>query len=265
MNKRVLVNGALGRMGKEVVRKVVNDSNYLLVGACDLKNKGEDILKLLDLKGPEVIIQDDLLTGIRTTKPDVIIDFTTPGIVMDNIETGLSQGVDMIVGTTGITEVDLKEIDKLAADNKTNILIVPNFAIGAVLMMRFAVEAARYLSDVEIVELHHDQKIDAPSGTAMKTAELIASQRDEYREGNRIDEIEKLPGSRGGDKDGIRIHSLRLPGLVAHQEVIFGAEGQSLKIRHDSYNRSSFMPGVKVALEKIDKLNGLVYGLEKVL
>lgn len=263
MVKRVLVNGAYGRMGKEVVKTIVN-SKHQLVGACDVKKKGENIIKLLGLNGPEVIIYNDLTSAIKTTKPDVIIDFTTPNVVMENIEVGLSQGVNMIVGTTGITEVDLKKIDQLTKINNTNILIAPNFAIGAVLMMSFAAEAAKYLKDVEIIELHHDQKIDAPSGTAMKTAELININRI-YDTKDTVEEIEKINGARGGEKDGIKIHSVRLPGLIAHQEVIFGAEGQSLKIRHDSYNRSSFMPGVRLALEKIDEIDGLVYGLEKIL
>lgn len=265
MNKRVLVNGACGRMGQEVVKTVVNETDELLVGACDLKHTGEDILKLLALEGPEVIIYGDLAEAIKSTEPDVIIDFTSPRVVMDNIETGLSHGVDMIVGTTGITEIDLKKIDQWTKENDTRALIVPNFAIGAVLMMRFAAETARYLKDVEIIELHHNQKIDAPSGTALKTAELINAERDQSGSEEGIEEIEKLTGARGGELDGIRIHSVRLPGLVAHQEVIFGAEGQSLTIRHDSYNRKSFMPGVRLALKKISEIRGLVYGLEKIM
>ncbi|MFW6034873.1 MAG: 4-hydroxy-tetrahydrodipicolinate reductase [Halothermotrichaceae bacterium] len=264
MEKRILVNGACGRMGQEVVKTVVNDTKDLLVGACDHVNIGEDIKNLLSLDGEEVIVQKDLQQAIDASEPDVIIDFTTPRIVMDNIKTGLKNGIHMIVGTTGITDVDLKNIDKLAEENNVNCLIVPNFAVGAVLMMRFAAEAAKYLNDVEIIELHHDQKLDAPSGTAIKTAELINENRCQD-DSNKVDEIEKLEGARGGDSGGINIHSVRLPGMVAHQEVIFGAEGQSLKIRHDSYNRKSFMPGVRLALDNIYKIEGLVYGLEKVM
>lgn len=264
MNKRVLVNGACGRMGQEVVKTIVNDTADELVGVCDKNNEGKDIKKLLSLPGPEVIIEGDLLSSIKKREVDIIIDFTTPAVVMDNIELGLSNGINMIVGTTGITEVDLQRIDKLACDNDVAALIIPNFAIGAVLMMRFAAEAAKYLNNVEIIELHHDQKVDAPSGTAVKTAELINYNRIRNQQNN-IDEIEKLPGARGGDSNGIKIHSVRLPGLIAHQEVIYGTEGQSLTIRHDSYNRKSFMPGVKLALDKVMGIKGLVYGLEKVL
>ncbi|HHU93209.1 MAG TPA: 4-hydroxy-tetrahydrodipicolinate reductase [Halanaerobiaceae bacterium] len=264
MKKRVLVNGACGRMGQEVVKTIVLERDDLLVGVCDQVNIGRNLMDLLGLEAEELIIKGDLRQLIEETRPDVIIDFTTPTVVMDNIRIGLASGVDMIVGTTGITEVDLESIDKLARENKANILIAPNFALGAVLMMRFAAEAAKYIYDVEIIELHHDQKLDSPSGTAIKTAELIKQNRKEMRVIEQ-EEIEKITGARGADAEGIKIHSVRLPGLVAHQEVIFGAEGQSLSIRHDSYNRKSFMPGVKLALDKIDQISGLVYGLEHLL
>lgn len=265
MNKRVLVNGACGRMGSEVVKTIVNETEEIVVGVCDKVNIGEDIMSMLSLAEDELQVQDNLLKAIKSTNPDVIIDFTTPGVVMNNIKTGLSNGVDMIVGTTGITNVDLENIKKMTVDKNANILIVPNFAIGAILMMRFAAETAKYINDVEIIELHHDEKVDAPSGTAIKTAELINQNRDVVEGKNKTEEIQKIPGVRGGEAGGINIHSVRLPGLVAHQEVIFGTEGQSLTIKHDSYNRRSFMPGVRLALEKIENINGLVYGLENLL
>lgn len=264
MVKTVIVNGACGRMGQEVVKTILDQRDYQLVGVCDQVNVGQNINKPVTCKGEGLIIKKDLQGLIEENKPDIIIDFTTPAVIMNNIKTGLENGVNMIVGTTGITEVDLKTIEDMARKNNVNILIVPNFALGAVLMMRFAVEAAKYLSDVEIIELHHDQKVDSPSGTALKTAELIRQNR-EYNEKNNSGGIEKLSGARGADYDGIKIHSVRLPGLVAHQEVIFGAEGQTLLLRHDSYNRTSFMPGVRLALEKIDQISGLVYGLENIL
>lgn len=265
MSKKVIVNGACGRMGQEVVKTICQDTEDKLVGVCDQKNIGKNIMTLLGLEEQELIIQSDLSQLIKESKVDVVIDFTTPRVVMENIETALSLGVHIIVGTTGITDVDLAKIKKLTKENQANAMIVPNFAIGAILMMRYAADAAKYLNEVEIIELHHEQKIDAPSGTALKTAELIKNNLLENKEKVKVDEIEKLTGARGGDKDGIKIHSVRLQGLVAHQEVIFGAEGQSLKIRHDSYNRKSFMPGVRLALNKINEINGLVYGLEKLL
>ncbi len=264
MAKRVVVNGACGRMGQEVVKTVVSESDDLLVGVCDYSNIGQNIMEILSLNQEPLLIRKDLYETIKETQPDVIIEFTTPSVVMDNIKTGLENGVSMIVGTTGITDVDLKSIEEMCQENQVNALIVPNFAIGAILMMRFAAEAAKYLDDVEIIELHHDQKVDSPSGTAIKTADLINKNRKKIQD-KKIDEIEKIPGARGADAAGIKVHSVRLPGLVAHQEVIFGAEGQSLLIKHDSYNRKSFMPGVRLALEKINEISGLVYGLEKLL
>lgn len=264
MSKRILINGACGRMGKEVVKTVINETDDKLVGACDIKKTGKNIVEELGLKGPECIIYDDLQEAIYKTKPEVIIDFTTPEVIMNNIKTGLKNEVHMIVGTTGITEVDMKKIDEWTNKFKVNALIVPNFAIGAVLLMDYAAKASEYMDDVEIIELHHDQKVDAPSGTALKTAALI-NQSKKKKNNKKTDYIEKLEGVRGGNKNGINIHSVRLPGLVAHQEVIFGSEGQTLTLRHDSYNRSSFMPGVRLALQKIETINGFVYGLEKIL
>ncbi|NLJ83707.1 MAG: 4-hydroxy-tetrahydrodipicolinate reductase [Halanaerobiaceae bacterium] len=264
MKKKVIVNGACGRMGQEVVKTIVLEREEILVGVCDRVNAGKNIMDLLALDAEELIINDDLEKLIRETGPDVIIDFTIPTVIMENIRIGLTNGVNMIVGTTGITEVDLENIEKMARDNKANILIAPNFALGAVLMMQFAAEAAKYFSNVEIIELHHDQKVDSPSGTAIKTAELLNQKRDTMRD-SELEEIEKISGARGADAEGVKIHSVRLPGLVAHQEVIFGGEGQTLLIRHDSYNRKSFMPGVKLALDKIDQISGLVYGLEHLL
>ncbi len=263
---RVLISGACGRMGQEVVKTIVNDTDHLPVGAFDRINSDHDILKELGLEGEECLVFDDLEKAIKKVKPDVIVDFTSPEVVMDNIEIGLHNRVHMIVGTTGITEVDMEKIEKWAEEYQRNILVVPNFAIGAVLLMKFAARAARFLDQVEIIELHHDQKIDAPSGTALKTADLINENIRKQSSGSKkVDEIEKLAGVRGGVKNGINIHSVRLPGLVAHQEVIFGGEGQSLTLRHDSYDRKSFMPGVRLALEKIATIDGFVYGLEKIM
>ncbi|MFW5998276.1 MAG: 4-hydroxy-tetrahydrodipicolinate reductase [Halanaerobiaceae bacterium] len=267
MPKNVLVNGACGRMGLEVVRTVVNETKDILVGAFDKKNVGKNIKQIagIESEGEKVIIEDDLKDIIQAKNPDVIIDFTSPKVVMDNIKIGLNHGVNMIVGTTGITDTDLNDIKKMTEENNVNALIVPNFAIGAVLLMQFSREAAKYFKDVEIIELHHDQKVDAPSGTSIKTAELIKENIDKNEDQKDKEYIEKIDGVWGGDKDGVHIHSVRLPGLIAHQEVIFGGEGQSLTLRHDSYDRKSFMPGVKLALDKIDSLGGLVYGLEEIM
>nr|MBP8819936.1 4-hydroxy-tetrahydrodipicolinate reductase [Syntrophomonadaceae bacterium] len=184
--------------------------------------------------------------------------------VFNNTRTALKNKITCVVGTTGLNEVELRQLEKLAVDNKVGLAIIPNFAIGAVLMMKFAREAARYFPDVEIIELHHDQKMDAPSGTAIKTAELINESRTS-RVPRNIREFEKIAGCRGGNIEQVRIHSVRLPGLVAHQEVIFGGSGQTLKIRHDSIDRAGFMPGVIMVVKKMIDHQGLVYGMENLL
>jgi 4-hydroxy-tetrahydrodipicolinate reductase len=184
--------------------------------------------------------------------------------VLHNAKTALENGTAPVIGTTGLDVVGIAELEKLAARSDKAVLIVPNFALGAVLMMDFARRAARYFKNVEIIEMHHDQKIDAPSGTALKTAQMIQQQRESMRQGH-PDEYEKLTGARGGEWEGIRIHSVRLPGLVAHQEVIFGLSGETLTIRHDSLHRESFMPGVIMAIRRIGDLKGVVVGLEKIL
>jgi len=261
--KKVLVNGACGRMGQEVVKLLARTEDLELVAATDKVDVGEDVHQILGLSEPTVKIESDLEVAIEDKSIDVIVDFTTPQVVIENIKLGMQAGIDMVVGTTGITEVDIEKIEELAKANDTNIIIAPNFAIGAILMMEFSKIAAKYLNQVEIIELHHDQKLDAPSGTAIKTAELINQIRE--NEENDLDVIEKIPGARGGEEEGLNIHSVRLPGLVAHQEVIFGGEGQTLKIRHDSINRRSFMPGVKLAIDKLEEIDGVVYGLDNLM
>lgn len=261
--RRVLVNGARGNMGQEVVKLLARTEGLELVAAVDKTDIGEDIHQTLGLEQPAIEIESDLETAIESNQPDVIVDFTTPQVVLENIKTGLEAEVDMVVGTTGITQSDISKIEDWIEGTETNIIIAPNFAIGAILMMEFSKMAAKYLNRAEITELHHDQKLDAPSGTAIKTAELINQVLDGEEE--EIEEIEKLQGARGAKQENLNIHSVRLPGLVAHQEVIFGGVGQTLKIRHDSINRRSFMPGVKLAIEKLEEIEGVVYGLDNLI
>ncbi|WP_408954488.1 4-hydroxy-tetrahydrodipicolinate reductase [Natroniella sp. ANB-PHB2] len=264
MSKKIVVAGANGKMGQEVVRMIARVDDFELVGAVDVIDVGEDMNQLLGLDESPVEIEEDLAQVIVETDPDVIVDFTNPQVVMGNIKQAIEQEVNIVVGATGITEADLNRIEEWNQGIDTKVIIAPNFAIGAILMMQFSKQAAKFMNDVEIVELHHDKKIDAPSGTAIKTAELIKENlKAEQKE--QVEEIEKLPGARGGEQDGINIHSLRLPGLVAHQEVIFGGLGQTLTIRHDSINRKSFMPGVELAIRKLDEINGIVYGLENLI
>ncbi len=254
---RVLVNGALGRMGSEVCKKVWAEPDLELAGAVDIKPGLVHV-------GDGVQVGTDLLAAINELKPDVVVDFTRPDVVMNTLRKILPLGVHAVVGTTGFKEADLKEVDALARANNTSLLIAPNFALGAVVMIKLACEAAKYFPHVEIIEKHHDNKLDAPSGTALITAQKIAEVREAMHQGH-PNEKETLAGVRGGDYEGMKIHSVRLPGYVASQEVIFGGQGETLKISTDPVNRECYMPGVALGCRKIMEYSGLVYGLDKLL
>lgn len=260
---RVAVSGAAGKMGREVVRAIAREADLQLVGAVDPRAEGEDAGSLAGLAVLEVACLPSL-RDLAGREVEVLVDFTGPSAVKANALMALELGIRPVIGTTGMTLEDLQELDEAARRRSLGALVAPNFAIGALLMMRFAAEAARYFPHAEIIELHHNQKADAPSGTAIKTAELMADVQARFAEGN-APETEKLPGARGAEFAGIRIHSVRLPGLVAHQEVLFGGLGQTLTLRHDSTSRESFMPGVVLAIRKAHELEGLVYGLEHLL
>ncbi|HBE79580.1 MAG TPA: 4-hydroxy-tetrahydrodipicolinate reductase [Firmicutes bacterium] len=260
---RVLVSGASGRMGREVSKTILNDEELQLVGAVDKMNIGKDIGNLVGLEPVNIFLQEDLAAGLKSCKPQVMVDFTTPATAMPNIRVALTSGTNVVVGTTGLTPDNLTEINGLCTKYQVNALVAPNFAVGALLMMRFAATAAKYFPQVEIIELHHDQKLDAPSGTSIKTAEMILAGREQSSPAA-IGE-EKIKGVRGGEMGGIHLHSIRLPGLIAHQEVIFGGQGQTLTIRHDSMSRESFMPGVVLAVKTVSQRPGFTYGLEHYL
>lgn len=237
---RVAVLGARGRMGAEVVRAVEAAEDLDLVAAYDV---GE---------------------AVDLTQAEVVVDFTHPDAVMGNLRTCVEAGVHAVVGTTGFDAGRLEELRALLAGTQVNVLVAPNFGIAAVLMMQFAAQAARFFDSVEIVELHHAGKADAPSGTARRTAELVA----EARRGMPPmpdATTTALDGARGADVDGVRVHSVRLAGLVAHQEVLLGGAGESLTIRHDSYDRASFMPGVLLGVRRVGSRPGLTVGLEALL
>lgn len=251
-------------MGREVVKAVLGEEDLQLVGALDHSNNGMDIGILAGVEACGVTVAQNLPRVLQETAPDVMVDFTTPVAVLENMKLAIENKVNVVVGTTGVNAEEIKVVDNLAREAGVGVLVAPNFAVGAILMMKFAAQAARYLPHVEIIELHHDRKLDAPSGTAVKTAELITESREAFRQGH-PDEYEKYPGARGGEFAGMRLHSIRLPGLVAHQEVIFGGLGQILTIRHDSFTRESFMPGVILAIRKIIDLKGVAYGLENLL
>lgn len=262
---KVAVSGACGKMGQEVVKTVINQDDMELISVIDSANQGKDIGEIIGNKPLGIKIQTCLKQTLTDTKPDVLVDFTNPDSVFNNAIISLNCNVRPVIGTTGLSEAQIKEIEQLSIEKKLGALVVPNFAIGAVLMMMFAANASKYFDNAEIIELHHNKKKDAPSGTAIKTAKLMSEAKEQFGKDN-IAEVEIIKGSRGGiTESNIHIHSVRLPGFVAHQEVIFGAAGQSLTIRHDSFDRISFMPGVALSIRHAMKNNDFVYGLENIL
>ncbi len=262
---RVAVVGAVGRMGREVIRAVHEAPGLELVAAIDTQKEGQDAGELAGIGTLNVSIQTDLQFALEWSGAEVLVDFTLPDSVFANILIALEMGVAPVVGTTGLSTEQLEEIDSLARDKGLGVFVAPNFAIGAVLMMEFAAQAAKYMPDVEIIELHHEKKIDSPSGTAILTAQKIAQARATAPTSLPHNPIEKVPGARGATLGEVPIHSVRLQGFVASQEVIFGGLGQTLTLRHDSQDRSSFMPGVVLAAQRVRQLEGLVIGLEKLL
>lgn len=260
MTIQTAVIGAAGKMGVEMCRGILSDEELALVKAFDITGQGKDMGVLTGMGENGIKISDSFsYEGI-----DVVVDFTNAAAAGKNIPLFLKKGIHAVIGTTGFSPEKLEEFDTLAKENRVSVFIVPNFAVGAVLMMKFAREAAVYMPDVEIIELHHDKKLDAPSGTAVKTMEKIAEVRNTKKQGAE-GEKEIIEGARGGEYSGMRVHSVRLPGLVAHQEVVFGSEGQLLTIRHDSFDRSSFAAGLSLAVKAGGSWNGLKTGLEEIL
>jgi 4-hydroxy-tetrahydrodipicolinate reductase len=256
----VIVTGAAGRMGREVVRAVAAAEGMRVVAAIDPSQPGAMVD---DGAGGTVTVSADLDSALAEGGDRVLVDFTVRGAAETTVARALAAGVHCVVGTTGVPEERWREI-AAAAPKDVCLFVAPSFAVGAVLMMRFAQTAARYMSHVEIIELHHDRKVDAPSGTAMRTAHLIAEARESVPSApGRVTEVAE--GARGAEVDGVRVHSVRLPGLVAHQEVIFGDVGQTLTVRHDSIERTSFMPGVILAIREVPARRGLVIGLEELM
>ncbi|MGI6035936.1 MAG: 4-hydroxy-tetrahydrodipicolinate reductase [Limnochordia bacterium] len=266
MSIRVVVSGAGGRMGRHVLKEVINAADLELVGGVDPVHLGEDLGILAGMSPLGISVQKDLGTTLRANKADVLVDFTTPMVAFDNIVTAIECGVRPVVGTTGMGQAELERIRELCKARDLGCLIAPNFALGAVLMMHLCKIASPYFHQVEIIELHHDRKVDAPSGTAIKTAEMILNNRPGGGDSHEQEDfVEKVKGARGGNFGGVQIHSVRLPGLVAHQEVIFGLEGQTVTIRHDSFSRDSFMPGVLLGIRRVGEIKGVMYGLEGLL
>lgn len=261
---KIIIAGPRGRMGKEAVQLVTATDHFELIAVVDHKYDGMKLGDIEGFAGIDVPVYTDIEKCFQERKADVLIDLTTPEVGMVHTKIALQYNVRPVVGTTGFSSAELEELETICQKQELGCIIAPNFAIGAVLMMKFSQMAAKYFHDVEIIEMHHDQKLDAPSGTAVKTAEMISVARAAKKQGH-PNEKETLKGARGADYNGMRIHSVRLPGLIAHQQVLFGSEGQTLTIRHDSYNRASYMLGVKLAVEAVMKIHTFVYGLENIL
>jgi 4-hydroxy-tetrahydrodipicolinate reductase len=239
---KVAVLGSRGRMGSEVVKAVTDASDLELVAALDL---------------------GDSLDALVANGAQVVVDFTTPDSVMANLEFLIKNNINAVIGTTGFDDARITKIKELLKSSKSGVLIAPNFAIGAVLMMEFATKAAKYFESAEIIELHHPNKVDAPSGTAARTAELMSAARKEAKLPAMPDATtSSLPGARGATVGDVPVHSVRLRGLVAHQEVLFGGIGETLTIRHDSIDRVGFMPGVLLGVRQVVNHPGLTFGLE---
>ena len=271
----VLVSGALGRMGSEVVNSVLNSSDCELVAAIDInkKNNGENISQLLNLKSSEVFVSNDLEGSLcsvsqeyrnQNIKP-VLVDFTHPDSVFDNTRSAIAYGISPIIGTTGLSPSQINDLSIFAQKAEVGCAIIPNFSVGMVLLQQAASVAAKFYDNIELIEMHHNQKADSPSGTCIKTAEMIEEYPKKYNEGL-VKESESLKGVRGGVRDsGLNIHSIRLPGLLAHQVVIMGSPGETYTIKHDTIDRKAYMPGVLQAIRKIGNFKSLVYGLERLI
>ncbi|MBS1706124.1 MAG: 4-hydroxy-tetrahydrodipicolinate reductase [Armatimonadetes bacterium] len=260
---KVVVAGASGRMGQAICAHLNQQNGIKVVAAYDKSNVGVNLRDLSGPSAPDLTVVDKLGQTLDELQPNVMVEVTHPRSACAHVMSAMSRGVACVIGTSGITPQDQREIEHCATGHKIPALIVPNFAIGAVLMMKFAEIAAHWMPDVEILEMHHDLKADAPSGTAKATAERISAAR--RSSPARREEIISVEGVRGGTHKDVRIHSMRLKGLVAHQQLTFGGPGEILTIRHDSMDRSSFMGGVELCVRKVWTLEGLTIGLDKLL
>jgi 4-hydroxy-tetrahydrodipicolinate reductase len=267
----VVVNGAGGKMGLETIKAIAGAADVHLFGAIDRREdiQGEDAGILAGCGALEVPVSNDLQATLAMASQQkqlpVMVDFTHPNSVYENVRTAIAYGVRPVVGTTGLSNNQLTDLTNFAEKASVGVLVVPNFSIGVILMQQAAMQAAKYFDCVEIIELHHNRKADAPSGTAIKSAQLLGELGKSFNP-QEVPETELIPGARGAiGEENIRIHSVRLPGYIAHQEMIFGAPGQIYTLRHDAMDRACYMPGVLLAIRKIVALKTLIYGLEKIL
>jgi len=271
----VLVSGALGKMGKEVVNSVTNSPDCELVGVVDLNesNNGKSISDVLDIPDSNLFISNDLEASLCTISQNyrksnqnpVMVDFTHPDSVYENTRAAIAYGVSPVIGTTGLTPSQINELTIFSQKAFIGGAIIPNFSVGMVLLQQAASVAAQFYDNIELIEMHHNQKADSPSGTCIKTAEMIEEYPKEFNP-SIVKEKESLKGVRGGVRSsGINIHSVRIPGLLAHQIVMLGSPGETYTIRHDTIDRKAYMSGVLATVKKVVGLESLVYGLEKII
>ena len=261
---RVVVVGAAGRMGREMLKGLTHHAGFEIVAAVDRNEVGKNCRELAGPTAPDLIVTDKLGAALDCCNAEVLIDFSHHSAAASHALSAVKRGISPVIGCTGLTESDLSELRSLVKEYNVPAMYAPNFAIGAVLMIKFAQIAAQWLPDVEIIELHHDKKEDAPSGTAMLTAQLIAEAR--TQQPTRLPQQNiKAEGARGGRVSDVPVHSIRLPGFIAHQEVLFGSFGEVLQIRHDSTDRGAYVQGVILAAKHVKSMDGLVIGLDKVL
>ncbi len=271
----VLVSGALGKMGREVVEAVTNSNDCELVGAVDLNDEcnGKGLSTFFDIPESDIFLSNDLEGSLCTIsqgyrdsalKP-VMVDFTHPDSVYENTRAAMAYGVCPVIGTTGLTSEQINELSSFSEKASIGCAIIPNFSVGMVLLQQAASVAAKFYDNVELIEMHHNQKADSPSGTCLKTAEMIEEYPKKFNK-LLVEQTESLSGSRGGVREsGLNIHSIRLPGLLAHQIVIMGSPGETYTIKHDTIDRKAYMPGVLESIKKIGNYETLIYGLEKLI
>jgi 4-hydroxy-tetrahydrodipicolinate reductase len=258
----VLVHGALGKMGREVVAAISRTPELELVGAVDIKATQEQLT--LPDGSKKVPLSSNLSSLIETCHPKVLLDFTIAEAAISAARIALKRGINVVIGTSGLSDENLKEIAQLSEANKVGAVVAPNFTIGAAVLLNAVKAAAKLFDYVDIIEMHHHEKVDAPSGTALATAKAMLQSRGKpflYSKTKK----ETLSGTRGGEVDGVAIHSVRLPGFVASQEVVFGGQGQTLSFRHDTIGRECYVPGVILAIKEVVKRQGLVFGLDTLL
>ena len=256
---KVVVNGATGKMGTETVAAVCREDGLSLVGGTCRRERGAT-LALPD--GAAVPLSTSLADVLEQTRPDVLVDFTNAAACMEAVPVAAAHSTNLVLGVSGLTEDDLRQLDALANDRNIGVIVAPNFALGAVVLKKLVEQAAPFFDYVDIVEAHHEAKIDAPSGFAMALAQALGAEKQFTRN---YPERENLPDTRGGEYNGVSIHSIRMPGRSAHHEVIFGAAGQTVSLRHDTLTRDCYMPGVIRCIREVVQRPGLVVGLEKVL